>query len=659
MANFSDTALPADVLQAVDGLCDAFDSAWAESRRPAIEDSLAAVALAARPVLLEELVRIELEWRWRLGEQPSAAEYRTRFPDCVGVIDLWLAEAKESAAQMADADARDTPTRDAPATKTPCFSGVAPTMAPVQMIGGYEVRERLGAGGMGEVYRARHVRLDKLVALKVLPVGARHSRERLARFLREMKAVGALDHPNVVEAHDAGEGDGVVYLAMKLIDGIDLQELVRSGGPLPVAEACALVRQAALGLHYLHERRLVHRDVKPSNLMRTRDGVVKVLDLGLARGQAGAAVVEELTSIGHPLGTPDFMSPEQVRGEEADARSDVYGLGGTLFYLLTAQGPFEKHKPLHHKLRAHEEEPPPDVCRLRPEVPSELGRLVARMLAKQPGDRPQTAEEVAAVLVEFVEPAAPPQPPRQRTRRRQLALAAAGLLGAALLGLGIWARLRQPPPTGPASSANPSASEVTPRTQPQPLTIDLRVYRCDPDAFNIDIVGELGQDVFRVRRNDPVTVEAKLSEPAYAYLIAFNPADKPEHLEQIVPLAEANTQPQKRDRLGSMSRRLLLNDGEGLQVFAVLASRQPLPAYAEWKKQRPPLGWQRTAATSGLVWTTDGSGLRPVFDARFRRAEEVDKADERTVIRALADKLQGLPGIEAVALVAFAVDRLD
>jgi hypothetical protein len=190
------------------------------------------------------------------------------------------------------------------------------------------------------------------------------------------------------------------------------------------------------------------------------------------------------------------------------------------------------------------------------------------------------------------------------------------------------------------------------------LTIDLRVYRCDPDAANIDVVGEIGRDVFRVRREDPVTVEAVLSEPAYAYLIAFNPAVKEEDLEQPVPRAAASTPPPKQDRLASPGR-LKLNDGEGLEVLAVLASRKQLPPYVEWKKHRPPLAWRRTPATSGVVWRHDGSGARPIFDARLRRAEEVDKVDDRMAIHGLSKTLAGLPGIEAVALMGFAVDRLD
>jgi hypothetical protein len=246
---------------------------------------------------------------------------------------------------------------------------------------------------------------------------------------------------------------------------------------------------------------------------------------------------------------------------------------------------------------------------------------------------------------------------------------AAALLLAGLLGLGSWVAQVRPTPTTPGIRAGSvgdmgpfqaSSGQIPDGNAPQskPLAIDLRVFRCDREVFNIDKVGELGQDTFRVRLNEPVTVEAKLSEPAYAYLIAFNPADKPDQLEQIVPLAEGNTPPIRRDRLGSTGR-LLLNDGEGLQVFAAVASRQELPAFSEWRKLGPPLPWKRTPATVGVVWRAGGAEVTSVLDPRFVRAEEKDGVDDRTMIRALAEALKGLPGVEAVSVLGFAVDRAD
>jgi tRNA A-37 threonylcarbamoyl transferase component Bud32 len=270
-------------------------------------------------------------------------------------------------------------------------------------LGPYEILGRVGAGGMGTVYKARHRELDKVVALKVLPAD-RVDEAAVARFRNEMKAAGRLGHTNIVTAHDAGRVGGTYYLAMDFVDGSDLAALVYRLGPLPIPDACELVRQAAVGLQHACECGLAHRDVKPSNLMLARGGVVKVLDLGLARSLADVPAVDRLTATGVLLGTADYVAPEQIdRAHAADARSDVYGLGGTLYFLLTGSPPFggTEYGTWLQKLRAHAEAPVPPVRRQRPEVPAALAALLERMLAKDPADRPATPGAVAEALRPF------------------------------------------------------------------------------------------------------------------------------------------------------------------------------------------------------------------------------------------------------------------
>jgi hypothetical protein len=257
---------------------------------------------------------------------------------------------------------------------------------------------------MGVVYRALHTRLRRVVALKVLPAERTRDAGAVARFEREMEAVGRLEHPHIVRATDAGEADGCHFLVMEYVPGIDLARLVRLCGALEVADACALVRQAALGLQHAHEAGLVHRDIKPSNLMVTPEGVVKLLDLGLAllHGQLPAA--EDLTPSGQAMGTADYMAPEQALDSHVvDIRADIYSLGCTLYKLLTGQAPFGggRYSSTFKKMTAHAHEPVPPVRDLRPEVPEGLAAVLDRLLAKEPAGRFATPQEVADALAPF------------------------------------------------------------------------------------------------------------------------------------------------------------------------------------------------------------------------------------------------------------------
>jgi serine/threonine protein kinase len=303
-------------------------------------------------------------------------------------------------------------------------AGPVPDLAPGARLGPYLLLELLGKGGMGTVYRARHEKLKRLVALKVLAAERTGDRRAVARFGREMEAVGQLDHPHLVRAFDAGEADGHHYLAMEHVEGLDLAALVALLGPLPVAEACELIRQAALGLQYIHEHGMVHRDVKPSNLMATADGQVKVLDLGIALLYGEHFSGEELTATGQVMGTASYMAPEQgMESHAVDIRADIYSLGCTLYKLLTAQTPFggPAYNSFYKKVKAHAEETLPGVAGFRSDVPAELLAVLDRLLAKAPADRPATPAEAAAALAPF---AAGADLPRLVTAARTLAVEA-------------------------------------------------------------------------------------------------------------------------------------------------------------------------------------------------------------------------------------------
>jgi serine/threonine protein kinase len=288
--------------------------------------------------------------------------------------------------------------------ETAAFEGGREISSHPRQMGPYCLLEQLGQGGMGAVYRAEHVRLKRTVAVKVLPPGLLHDTRAVARFRREVEAVGKLDHPNIGRASDAGEASGWPFLVMELIDGVDLAKLAARLGTLPVADACEVCRQAALALQHAHEHGLVHRDIKPGNLMLTPAGVVKLLDLGLARVCGDQPVSEVLTATGVVIGTPDYMAPEQAtEPRSADIRADLYGLGCTLYRLLTGVPPFggPGQSTLAQKLLAHALAPVPPIRDRRPEVPEGLAALLVRLLAKSPADRPATPAEVEAALRPF------------------------------------------------------------------------------------------------------------------------------------------------------------------------------------------------------------------------------------------------------------------
>jgi serine/threonine protein kinase len=283
------------------------------------------------------------------------------------------------------------------------------TATAVDRVGPYLIHRLIGRGGMGAVYEAVHDRLGKAVALKVLPRTLAIDPEQLARFEREIRAVGKLDHPNVVRATDAGDEDGVPYLTMELVDGVDFARLLRAVGPMPVPAACEVLRQAAEGLAHAHHRGVTHRDVKPSNLMVTPDGVVKVLDLGLAVFVSGAGQSDERITTHTILGTHDYMAPEQWTDPRAvSEKVDVYGLGCVLHQALVGRPPFggSEYESANAKRRAHLNNPLPDLSALRPDAPHLLVELIRRMTAKKPDDRPAAAAIAAQLKTMF--PVSPP-----------------------------------------------------------------------------------------------------------------------------------------------------------------------------------------------------------------------------------------------------------
>ena len=262
----------------------------------------------------------------------------------------------------------------------------------------YELFERIGAGGMGVVYKAQHRWLGRTVAIKFLTLELLDHPEGLVRFAHEALAIGSLDHPNIVRATDAGAFEGIHFLVTEFVEGPDLSKLVSAGQPLAPADACEIVRQAAVGLEHAHRCELIHRDIKPSNLIVHHDGTVKLLDFGLARLSAGQTT---LTTTGQLVGTLDYLAPEQaVDSRSVDIRADIYSLGCTLYFLLSGRPPFAglNYETAASKIRAHLADEPRPVAAGNRHVPLAVIDCLQRMMAKNPADRFATPGAVAAAL---------------------------------------------------------------------------------------------------------------------------------------------------------------------------------------------------------------------------------------------------------------------
>lgn len=271
----------------------------------------------------------------------------------------------------------------------------------------YRVVGVLGHGGMGTVYKAEHRLLERPVVLKVIRPELVANNNIVQRFQREARLAARLTHSNVVTVYEAEEFGSTQMLVMEFIEGVNFAQLVKQRGLLPVAEACDLIRQAALGLEYVHQQGLVHRDIKPHNLLVSSAGQVKILDLGLATLKGGQnSEANELTADRQFLGTVDYAAPEQwENSRDVDIRADIYSLGCTLYYLLAGEAPFpnKKYTTLMQQMWAHSQAPLPPIRELRPDLPAEIAAVLARMLAKKRDERFARPEEVAAALAPFTQ----------------------------------------------------------------------------------------------------------------------------------------------------------------------------------------------------------------------------------------------------------------
>jgi len=367
----------------------------------------------------------------------------------------------------------------------------APVPPRVKKIGTYELIRLLGRGGMGEVWLARDTVLQRNVALKLLPTAMLASPVAAKRFLREARTAAQLNHPNGVTIYQVGEQAGQFYIAMELVEGGNLAEIVARCGALPWLEATRAIRDAATGLAAAHESGLVHRDIKPSNLMRTSQGFVKVVDFGLAKAISGSV---EMTHSGLVLGTPAYMAPEQGQGQPVDARSDIYSLACTYYTLVTGQKPFQGDTSTA-VIYQHVHKPCPDPCTVVPELPIMVSQIIAKGMAKSPADRYQSAAEMIGDLDELLSDPDASSPLRElaravntiradtllrkaaippKTKAMAAGIAVALLMVGAMLAWYDGQRSQSPAPEikpPPAVATNPPATRSTTPHSPAFITV--------------------------------------------------------------------------------------------------------------------------------------------------------------------------------------------
>jgi serine/threonine protein kinase len=332
------------------------------------------------------------------------------------------------------------------------------------------MKRPLGHGGMATVYLGHDSELDRPVAIKVLAENLTGHETFRRRFLREAQLAARLSHPNVVSVYDAGEqADGRPYIVMEHVDGETLADVLRKRGPLPADEAATLAAQACRGLAHAHAAGLVHRDVKPQNLLLRRDGTLKVADFGIARAAEGTA----LTEAGTVLGTAAYLSPEQALGQEATPAADVYSLGAVLYELLTGRPPYELESLADLAAKQAEGAITP-VSELAAGIPGRVEDAVMRSLARNPAYRPASASELARELEPAETATAPLRRPRRDRRRLWIALAGVLVLAAILLGIALATRGSGGKP--PAKPRAPAVAPIHPGTTPQEQARNLSAW---------------------------------------------------------------------------------------------------------------------------------------------------------------------------------------
>jgi tRNA A-37 threonylcarbamoyl transferase component Bud32 len=533
----------------IDVLCDRFEAEWKAGGRPEIKKYVAGAPTPARPGLVRELLKLDIDYRRKCGETPMPDEYKSGLSEYAGLIDVLLAET-------------------APYTLRPTKLAIGNGIE--ALADRYQIEGRIDGGGMGEVYRARQLHLDKLVALKLIRPEYLPSDAARERFRTEARALAKLDHPHIVRVFDGGESGGQPYLAMELVEGGTLAQAAARGqwavdGSIAARRVAGIVETLARAVDYAHQRGVVHRDLKPANVLLTADGTPKIADLGLAR-LLDSGLVQ--TQPGHPLGTYAYMAPEQANGQTdtLGPATDIYGLGGILYHLLTGRAPHpgSTREEVLDRAKSGKVTPP---SQLNPCVPAALERICLEALAPGACERYPSAAALADDLR------------RYRLFSQRLKIMVAALAGAAFLGLAVWLLVvpTHPKPLNQLSGGSGGDNVV----HGLAAKLDVRIWKKADTSKGLDL-GTVG--ALPLRAGDFMRVEAETNRPAYLYVIYL---DAQGEAAPLFPWRQDdwNDRPaeQKRTRLHLPEDPLkdgapLTPGASGIEAVLLLARDEPLSA---------------------------------------------------------------------------------
>ena len=625
------------------------------------------------------LLKVEIELRFRAGHEPSVEEYESDYPHLRSQI-------REAFVDTVAADAATTGfVSDSPRPESvSCQPSIDPQVG--DLVGKYKLLKEIGEGGMGKVFVAEHQDMGCERALKIILPHIIEGTQARDRFNREMRLLAKIDHPNIVRAHDsnAGQDGSTPYLAMELVSGPSLRELIDRDGPLTVQVACRYISDVARGLGSAHELKLIHRDVKPHNLLLSKDQTVKIVDFGLARRQTSGSTLEtdsadasiSLTTGFQCLGTPDYAAPEQcLPNQEIGHKADFYGLGCTLYFLLMGRPPFdtEEYGSAPAKLQAQVAVPPPLLTSARGDrIPSQLQKLYQDLMAKSPRDRPETGAEIVERLRPFVE-----EPIGKRSafnRGWRIAARVAGLAAVCWFGIPLlYSGMRnlagarnvteqsyEKGREGNGTSGSENTASRTSTLSRQDIEdralvgfdIQIEERAGTDEAGNAVLGNRKSPAVGDAHKEDAARISLQFKRPSYCYLVALNPTDDAEMSVQLctpepkVPDGNGGTiAPQPVIALKfpeDAGSRFFLNDGVGLQVFIVIYSDMPLPTYTEFLKLHPGLlEWSRYAGSG--VWNYHDGKFVDGFGAREMRGsvESIAPPELDRLLDSAVEALQG------------------